>query len=109
MSVSSINLSSRTVRSARFAPKKMVARGPKMVTKAVSDVTTTICVCNAAMLAIGRFVAMPYQRAQVAKAGLPVQNGVAHEEAGDSYAKEASFLQSTNDPAGFNLIDVMAW
>ena len=32
-----------------------------------------------------------------------------HLEAGDRLAAEASFLQTTNDPAGFNLVDVMAW
>lgn len=46
---------------------------------------------------------------QVASAGLPEQNGQTHLAAGDRLAEEASFLMTTNDPAGFNLIDVMAW
>ena len=63
----------------------------------------------AMMLALGRFVFMPYQRAQIEKAGLPTQNGDTHFAAGDVKAEEASFLNTTNDPAGFTLIDVMAW
>eukprot|EP00241_Pyramimonas_parkeae_P009492 CAMPEP_0114231442 /NCGR_PEP_ID=MMETSP0058-20121206/4044_1 /TAXON_ID=36894 /ORGANISM="Pyramimonas parkeae, CCMP726" /LENGTH=136 /DNA_ID=CAMNT_0001342787 /DNA_START=94 /DNA_END=504 /DNA_ORIENTATION=+ len=94
--------------SLRAAAPKTV-RPVRQVTKAMSDVQVTISACNAAMLFLGRFAFLPYQRAQVAKAGLPVQNGMAHEEAGDVYAKEASFITSTNDPAGFSLIDVMAW
>jgi photosystem I subunit V len=68
-----------------------------------------ISAANAVMLGLGRFVVLPYQRAQVAKAGLPMQNGTTHEAAGDRLAQEGSFLMATNDPAGFNLIDVMAW
>jgi hypothetical protein len=43
----------------------------------------------------------------VAKAGAPVQNGVAHVKAGDIRAEEATGVLKTGDPAGFNLIDVM--
>jgi photosystem I subunit V len=80
---------------ARVAPARRV-----VATKALSDVNVTVTACNAAMLFLGRFAFMPYQRAQIAKAGLPTQNGATHEASGDSYAKEASFITSTNDPAG---------
>jgi hypothetical protein len=43
----------------------------------------------------------------VAKAGAPVQNGVAHVKAGDIRAEEAAGVLKTGDPAGFNLVDVM--
>ena len=66
-------------------------------------------VANAVMLGLGRFVFLPYQRDRVSSAGLPEQNGQTHLAAGDRLAEEASFLMTTNDPAGFNLIDVMAW
>lgn len=51
---------------------------------------------------------LPFHRASLAKAGLPKQNDQTHLEAGDRLAQEVSFL-SSNDPAGFNLVDVMAW
>lgn len=46
---------------------------------------------------------------QVARQGLPEQNGVTHFEAGDSRAQEVTSLMKTNDPAGFTLVDVLAW
>merc|ERR1711959_408172 len=84
-------------------------RGAKVQTKAFSDVNVTISAANALMLSLGRFAFMPYQRAQMEKAGLPEQNGEMHFAAGDVQAEGASFLNTTNDPAGFTLIDVMAW
>jgi photosystem I subunit V len=88
---------------------RSTTRGAKVQTKAFSDVNLAISGANAMMLALGRFVFMPYQRAQIEKAGLPTQNGDTHFAAGDVKAEEASFLNTTNDPAGFTLIDVMAW
>jgi photosystem I subunit V len=88
---------------------RSTTRGAKVQTKAFSDVNLAISGANAMMLALGRFVFMPYQRAQIEKAGLPTQNGETHFAAGDVKAEEASFLNTTNDPAGFTLIDVMAW
>ena len=79
------------------------------VTRALTPSMVTISVANAVMLGLGRFVFLPYQRDRVASAGLPEQNGETHLAAGDRLAEEASFLMTTNDPAGFNLIDVMAW
>jgi photosystem I reaction center subunit V len=46
---------------------------------------------------------------QVSKQGLPEQNGVTHFEAGDSRAQEVVGMLKTNDPAGFTLVDVLAW
>ncbi len=52
---------------------------------------------------------LPFQRDNVKRQGLGKQNGQTHPEAGDKFAQEASFALNTNDPAGFNLIDVFAW
>ncbi|AES68545.2 photosystem I reaction center subunit V [Medicago truncatula] len=56
-----------------------------------------------------RFVFFNFQRENVAKQGLPEQNGVTHFEAGDKRAKEYVSLLKSNDPVGFNLVDVLAW
>ena len=42
-----------------------------------------------AALALGRFVFLPFQRRTNTNAGLPVQNGTTHFEAGDKFAQEA--------------------
>jgi photosystem I subunit V len=98
-------LRTQRVQTRKVAMPKVAARGHKQVTKAFDDVNLTVTVINGACLVLGRFAFLPYQRAQIAKAGLPVQNGLTYEAAGDKYAKEASFLTATNDPAGFSLID----
>ena len=74
-----------------------------------ADPTLVISVANLASLSLGRFVFLPYQRASVAKAGAPSQNGVSHVKAGDIRAEEAAGVLKTGDPAGFNIIDVAAW
>ena len=65
--------------------------------------------CTMASLALGRLAFLPFHRNSLAKAGKPQQNGKTHAEAGDLRAQEATFILSTNDPAGFNIIDVFAW
>ncbi|EEF30623.1 photosystem I reaction center subunit V, chloroplastic [Ricinus communis] len=60
-------------------------------------------------LFLGRFVFFNFQRENVAKQGLPEQNGVTHFEAGDVRAKEYVSLLKSNDPVGFNIVDVLAW
>eukprot|EP00793_Prasinoderma_coloniale_P007132 PRCOL_00006984-RA len=64
---------------------------------------------TAFMLALGRFAFKDFKDASLANAGLPTQNGETHAEAGDARAAEATFITATNDPAGFNIIDVLAW
>ncbi|PSC68341.1 Photosystem I reaction center subunit chloroplastic [Micractinium conductrix] len=81
----------------------------RTVTKALSDVNLVVGGSTIAALALGRFVFLPFHRASLAKAGMPTQNGQTHAAAGDSRAEEASFVLKTNDPAGFTLVDVMAW
>ncbi|KAB1214992.1 Photosystem I reaction center subunit V, chloroplastic [Morella rubra] len=60
-------------------------------------------------LFLGRFVFFNFQRENVAKQGLPEQNGMTHFEAGDTRAKEYVSLLKSNDPVGFNIVDVLAW
>lgn len=74
-----------------------------------ADTSLVISLSTGALLFLGRFVLLPFQRAQVAKAGLPEQNGVTHLEAGDSRAQEVSSLLKTKDPAGFTIVDLLAW
>jgi photosystem I subunit V len=59
-------------------------------------------------LFLGRFVFFNFQRENVAKQ-VPEQNGKTHFEAGDVRAKEYAGLLKSNDPVGFNLVDVLAW
>jgi photosystem I subunit V len=98
------------------APVAAVARSTKAraapvrkVTTCLSDINLIIGGSNLAALSLGRFVFLPYQRSQVAKAGQPVQNGMTHAKAGDIRAEEAAGVLKTGDPSGFNLVDVMAW
>ncbi|KAK1311293.1 hypothetical protein QJS10_CPA08g01916 [Acorus calamus] len=60
-------------------------------------------------LFLGRFVFFNFQRENVAKQGLPKQNGTTHFEAGDTRAKEYVGILKSNDPVGFNIVDVLAW
>ncbi|XP_068637916.1 photosystem I reaction center subunit V, chloroplastic-like [Aristolochia californica] len=60
-------------------------------------------------LFLGRFVFFNFQRENLAKQGLPEQNGKTHFEAGDVRAKEYVGLLQSNDPVGFNIVDVLAW
>ncbi|NP_001151823.1 photosystem I reaction center subunit V [Zea mays] len=59
-------------------------------------------------LFLGRFVFFNFQRENVAKQ-VPAQNGKTHFDAGDERAKEFAALLKSNDPVGFNLVDVLAW
>merc|ERR550514_1189142 len=77
--------------------------------QAISEVNAVISTSNFAFLALGRFVFLPYQRRQLAKAGLPRQNDETHAAAGDRLAQEASFVLASNDPEGFTAIDVLAY
>ncbi|KAF0901735.1 hypothetical protein E2562_006201 [Oryza meyeriana var. granulata] len=59
-------------------------------------------------LFLGRFVFFNFQCENMAKQ-VPEQNGKTHFDAGDEHAKEYSGLLKSNDPVGFNLVDVLAW
>jgi len=85
-----------------FAVAKSRTRCDLPTSAVVIGSTTTL-------LALGRFVFLPFQRDNVKKQGLPVQNGVTHAAAGDTRAQEVDSFLKTNDPAGFTLVDVLAW
>ncbi|KAL3159744.1 hypothetical protein ABBQ38_010150 [Trebouxia sp. C0009 RCD-2024] len=88
---------------------KASPRTSRQVTRALSDTNLIISGATGLSLALGRFVFLDFQRDNVSRQGLPEQNGITYVEAGDKLSEEASFLKSTNDPAGFNLVDVFAW
>ena len=99
----------RISQAASFAGKTQHARSISKVRCDALNPALIITLSNGALLFLGRFVFLPFQRSQVKKAGLPVQNGVTHFEAGDGRAAEASGFLKTGDPAGFTLVDVLAW
>eukprot|EP00270_Netrium_digitus_P018737 TRINITY_DN717_c0_g1_i3.p2 TRINITY_DN717_c0_g1~~TRINITY_DN717_c0_g1_i3.p2 ORF type:complete len:139 (-),score=23.54 TRINITY_DN717_c0_g1_i3:233-649(-) len=88
--------------------KAFTMSAPTRVTCAV-DAFPVVAGSTFALLALGRFAFLPFHRASLAKAGLPKQNGLTHAEAGDSKAQEVEFFTKTNDPAGFTIVDVLAW
>lgn len=89
-----------------IAPKKKFRCGVKAE---VLNPSLVISLSTGLSLFLGRFVFFNFQRENVAKQGLPEQNGVTHFEAGDTRAKEYVSLLKSNDPVGFNIVDVLAW
>ncbi|PON88877.1 Photosystem I PsaG [Trema orientale] len=77
--------------------------------KAELNPSLVISLSTGLSLFLGRFVFFNFQRENVAKQGLPEQNGVTHYEAGDERAREYVSLLKSNDPVGFNIVDVLAW
>ena len=80
-----------------------------LVVKAELNPSVVISLSTGLSLFLGRFVFFNFQRENVAKQGLPEQNGVSHFEAGDKRAQEYVSLLKSNDPVGFNIVDVLAW
>uniref|UniRef100_A0A5B6ZPA1 Photosystem I reaction center subunit V, chloroplastic n=1 Tax=Davidia involucrata TaxID=16924 RepID=A0A5B6ZPA1_DAVIN len=76
--------------------------------KAELNPSVVISLSTGLSLFLGRFVFFNFQRENVAKQ-VPEQNGVTHFEAGDTRAKEYVSLLKSNDPVGFNIVDVLAW
>ncbi|KAL2475930.1 Photosystem I reaction center subunit V [Abeliophyllum distichum] len=76
--------------------------------KAELSAPLVISLSTGLSLFLGRFVFFNFQRENVAKQ-VPEQNGVSHFEAGDVRAKEYVSLLKSNDPVGFNIVDVLAW
>ncbi|KAI4339991.1 hypothetical protein MLD38_024873 [Melastoma candidum] len=84
-------------------------RGPHATIRAELNPSLVISLSTGLSLFLGRFVFFNFQRENVAKQGLPEQNGKTHFEAGDIRAKEYVSLLKSNDPVGFNIVDVLAW
>eukprot|EP00271_Cylindrocystis_brebissonii_P010434 TRINITY_DN2661_c0_g1_i1.p1 TRINITY_DN2661_c0_g1~~TRINITY_DN2661_c0_g1_i1.p1 ORF type:complete len:145 (+),score=20.13 TRINITY_DN2661_c0_g1_i1:205-639(+) len=92
-----------------FQAKTKFAVAKSRTTCEALPTSLVISLSTGTLLFLGRFAFLPFQKAQLEKQGLPVQNGVSHSEAGDSRAVEVPFLTKSNDPAGFSLTDVLAW
>lgn len=88
-------------------PTSAAFRRPLAV-KAELNPSLVISISTGVSLFLGRFVFFNFQRENVAKQ-VPEQNGVSHFEAGDVRAKEYVSLLKSNDPVGFNIVDVLAW
>ncbi|XP_009147491.1 photosystem I reaction center subunit V, chloroplastic [Brassica rapa] len=78
------------------------------VVRAELSPSVVISLSTGLSLFLGRFVFFNFQRENVAKQ-VPEQNGKTHFEAGDDRAKEYVSLLKSNDPVGFNIVDVLAW
>ncbi|CAK9321764.1 unnamed protein product [Citrullus colocynthis] len=87
-----------------------VAAKPRrsVVVKAELNPSLVISLSTGLSLFLGRFVFFNFQRENVSKQ-VPEQNGLTHFEAGDVRAKEYISLLKSNDPVGFNIVDVLAW
>lgn len=94
-----------TKQSLTITPRKKL----NLSIKAELNPSLVISLSTGLSLFLGRFVFFNFQRENVAKQGLPEQNGVTHFEAGDKRAKEYVSLLKSNDPVGFNIVDVLAW
>ncbi|CAO2831377.1 unnamed protein product [Amaranthus hypochondriacus] len=90
-------------------PKSRTAvSGRSMTCRAEMNPQLVISLSTGLSLFLGRFVFFNFQRENVAKQ-VPEQNGQTHFEAGDVRAKEYVSLLKSNDPVGFNIVDVLAW
>ncbi|XP_024633990.2 photosystem I reaction center subunit V, chloroplastic [Medicago truncatula] len=107
LSFQGFNPLTRSTKVNTFTPSKK--RFSSLVVKAELNPSLVISLSTGLSLFLGRFVFFNFQRENVAKQGLPEQNGVTHFEAGDKRAKEYVSLLKSNDPVGFNLVDVLAW
>lgn len=79
-----------------------------MKAKAALDPAIIVSASTAGFLSLGRFVFLPYQRREANfDATIPPKTtGTSYF---DNLSKPATFTLSTNDPSGFNLIDLFGW
>lgn len=89
--------------------RRPLTAGKRLTVKSELNPSLVISLSTGLSLFLGRFVFFNFQRENVAKQGLPEQNGISHFEAGDVRAKEYISLLKSNDPVGFNIVDVLAW
>ncbi|CAN8321744.1 unnamed protein product [Cochlearia groenlandica] len=94
--------------SSKLSTKTTVKRASSVVVKAELSPSVVISLSTGLSLFLGRFVFFNFQRENVAKQ-VPEQNGKTHFEAGDDRAKEYISLLKSNDPIGFNIVDVLSW
>ncbi|KAL9264265.1 Photosystem I reaction center subunit V, chloroplastic-like protein [Drosera capensis] len=108
-SVRSCTKTSAMYPSLSMISRRSSSRRRSMAIKAELNPSLVISLSTGLSLFLGRFVFFNFQRENVAKQGLPEQNGSTHFEAGDVRAKEYVSLLKSNDPVGFNIVDVLAW
>ncbi|KAF8414320.1 hypothetical protein HHK36_002321 [Tetracentron sinense] len=94
--------------SAKFSRAAASASTKFVGVRAELNPSLVISLSTGLSLFLGRFVFFNFQRENVAKQ-VPEQNGLTHFEAGDTRAKEYVSLLKSNDPVGFNIVDVLAW
>nr|Q9SPM4.1 RecName: Full=Photosystem I reaction center subunit V, chloroplastic; AltName: Full=PSI-G; Flags: Precursor [Syntrichia ruralis]AAD46189.1 photosystem I reaction center subunit V precursor [Syntrichia ruralis] len=86
-----------------------IAKSAAKVTCDGANTSFIISASTAALLALGRFVFLPFQRSMVSRHGLPEQNGVPTTRRVTAVRRRWWSMLKTNDPAGFTLVDVLAW
>ncbi|KAJ3694706.1 hypothetical protein LUZ60_000083 [Juncus effusus] len=116
MATSSLSISSTSYLSFNRLPSKSTSFSVRPIqtkrsfaVKAELNPSLVISLSTGLSLFMGRFVFFNFQRENVAKQGLPTQNGKTHFEAGDTRAKEFAGILKSNDPVGFNIVDVLSW
>ncbi|KAM0882289.1 hypothetical protein ACQ4PT_032396 [Festuca glaucescens] len=106
-SVAGLRLAPSPRRAISFRSTASTARR-SMAARAALEPSVVISLSTGLSLGLGRFVFFNFQRENVAKQ-VPEQNGKTHFEAGDVRAKEFAGILKSNDPVGFNIVDVLAW
>eukprot|EP00798_Chlamydomonas_sp_ICE-L_P027168 gene27168-2408_t len=91
-----------------LAPRR-VSRATVVKPVAAVETAFIISASTASMLAVGRFVFLPYQRRTQNDAVVTAGAKNDGSKYFDNLQKDASFITTTNDPDGFNLIDVFGW
>jgi photosystem I subunit V len=95
------------------APAKVAAARPsratRLVTKATVDPYLAVSASTAIMLAVGRFAFLPQQRRDLERSAAVSGPKTTGSTYFDNLQQEASFITTTNDPAGFTIIDTLAW
>ncbi|KAK9840351.1 hypothetical protein WJX74_008122 [Apatococcus lobatus] len=112
MSLTKTTLPRQSALGARSLPALSVRtqsrRSQRQVTRAINDTNLIISGCTAGALILGRFVFLPFQKDNLKRQGLPVQNDVPYADI-ERLSQQADSVLKTNDPEGFNIIDVLAW
>nr|8BCV_G Chain G, Photosystem I reaction center subunit V [Avena sativa] len=106
-SVAGLRLAPSPSGRASFRPASSPARR-SVAARAALEPSVVISLSTGLSLVLGRFVFFNFQRENVAKQ-VPAQNGKTHFDAGDVRAKEFAGILKSNDPVGFNIVDVLAW
>ncbi|KAF8060105.1 hypothetical protein HT031_005044 [Scenedesmus sp. PABB004] len=96
---------------AAAAPVKAArpSRTTRVACRAGLEPYLQVCAGTATMLAVGRFAFLPLHRRDLERSAATAGPKTTGSTYFDSLQQEASFITTTNDPAGFTLIDTFAW